>query len=147
MPREDDEDLRWIRPGWFDQGRPCDGYVVVAKQEFPGEDLPTRWAGVTPQAFIDSFGAGVRWAVTASYHTLWYAGVPVVRLWTNADSLRMLVDVSASVAALIDDVLPVDDVPKGTIRRRREFRKRTSVSSQAELKVVLAAARAAHRVR
>jgi hypothetical protein len=118
--------------------------VKYAYGKWGGEDLPQYWSASTPADFVEKFGKGQYWSKTMSYHMLWKDGEPVLRIWTNTTKKTSLVEVSHRLAPHLYDTFEVKPVPPGTLKKRGELPLRVSLSSIAELKVVLLAAKVSY---
>jgi hypothetical protein len=136
VPREDEEDLRWVRVGWFNQERKCDVFVTHAVDLLPGKTMPTNWQARDKYHFIQKYGDGVKWCKTASYHMLIISGWPVLRIWTNAKH-KTLVEISDLLQEQMKSKFEIEFVPEGTKKKRREFNYRTSITLLAELDYIL----------
>lgn len=133
----EDLDFRWVRTGWFDQGRKCDEYVKYAVDYIPGEPLPARWTSNNAAHFVRQFGEGPRWSKTASYHTLWISGHPVLRIWTNAKHVTNI-EVSQKLKLTLEkEGFSFVPVPEGTLNKRKEFRWRRRLMMKEELRFIL----------
>jgi hypothetical protein len=132
LGRQGDDDLRWTRIGWFDQGRPCDAVVKRATSVLPGKKLPPRWR--TDKIEFDT----IMWAATASYHTLYINGYPVLRIWTNTQTVMRL-DMKDSLLSRVTDLIrDYEQIPAGS-RSRREFHSKVYIQRLEELDYILAA--------
>jgi hypothetical protein len=148
--REDEFDYRWIRPGWFDQGRPCDVFVQHATAVLTGKTMPARWTVKTPEEFIEKFGAGVHWAKTTSYHMLLISGQPILRIWTNAKT-KTLVEIADELLPVLNPTIAktyfdIEEVPEGTKKKRGEFNWRFDLTIIEELTYLLTVVKAMYGV-
>jgi len=135
MGRQGPDDLRWIRIGWFDQGRHCDDMVKHAVQEIPGGKMPQRWRAKDLQDFCAKYGEGVNWSLTASYVQLFLGGRPILRIYTNAKT-KTQVELSAMLSQRVKDLLDIEDIPDGT-KFCSPFAYRTNVTQVEELAYIL----------
>lgn len=135
VPREDEDDLRWIRTGWIDQSRWCDEVARYAFSYIKGSIKPQYWAENWPWPEQTN---DLEWSVTASYHLLWVHGQPVLRIWTNT-AKKATVELSDLLAnhKLTKELFEVQDIPAGTLKKRPEFRKKVYVKTLSELVFIL----------
>lgn len=139
----EDTDYRYIRTGWFDQDRACDAFVKQAVKAVPGDIMPARWS---PKDFVETYGVGVKWSQTASYHLLLISGTPVLRIWTNAKYKTLVEIADPLVPVLRGDGFLVVEIPEGTKKKRGEFRWRLSVTLKEEITLILEEIKAAYDV-
>ena len=127
VPREDEDDVRWARTGWVSQDVFCDEVARYAFEQIKGIVLEQRW-------LVQDYP--VSWSVTASYHLLWVAGKPVIRIWTNTKA-NATVELSDLLCDYLKDYLVICDIPEGTIKNRPEFSKRTYVAIIEEMDMII----------
>ena len=137
MPRDDEDDMRWTRVGFINQGRFCDSMASYVYARAKGPTLPNHWTYKTPDAFVEEFGTGIRWAKAGSYHCLYANGVPVFRIWTDTKANHTLCDVSNPIAHALCGVVDVFPVKKGSLAKCRPFTQRFKLTSEAEADALL----------
>ncbi len=140
-----EDDLRYLRVGYIDQGRFIDELVQYARKYVPGEALSIRfWIYRGAEDFVERFGGGVRWATTQNYHLLYFFGVRILRIWTaEGTAENTWVDVSDSLANLLPNVVPI---PKGSLTKCRPFKHRVRVTDGEDLKQILQKAKEIHGI-
>lgn len=130
MPREDEDDLRWVRAGHIDQGRLCDRLVTHAVRALHGQTMPARW-----RMGVDRL-PGVAWSRTTSYHMLLVNGNPVFRIWTNTDADYAWTDVQHTLCPNI--VADVEPIPSGNLKKCKPFVWRFKLQTEEEVDLLIA---------
>lgn len=116
---------KYGRFGHIELNRWCDELAVYSKKEFPGDTLPTRWKYKSPEDFVERFGSGAKWAVTGSYHCLFYNGQYIMRIWTNTNADYAWIDLPAHIASALELYGEIDRIPPGSLHKCRPMTSRT----------------------
>lgn len=137
-------DKKYLRVGYFDQGRPCDSYVQIATFLQKGGLLPDRWKPESAEEFIELFGEGPMWGKSYNSHVLVLAGIPILRVWTNTKSLHVWVDVDDKLSNVLDTCFAIESIPRGNNKKSKPFTKRVKVSSKDDIIKLMVSAKAVY---
>lgn len=127
-----EDDYKYARTGYVNQGRKADHVLTAVLEKLPGDGrLPLRWHHRGVDAFQKRYGALglVLWASASSSHLLLIGGQKVMRIWTDA-SKHCYVDLSEPLAGYLSTAVKfstVEDVPPGNQRKCKPLTKRIRV--------------------
>ena len=121
----------YTRYGHIDLGRECDKMVNEAVTMFPGMVLPRYWKYVSKERFIQRYGEGIVWATTGSYHSMFFKGTMVMRIWTSSRTANVWMDTELEVPECSTPI------PEGDLKKCRPLTRRVLISSQDMMKTTL----------
>ena len=128
---EIDEEYKYARTGYVDQGRKSDQVLATVLAHLPGNGrLPLRWHHHGAEAFQKRHGhlGLVLWAPASNSHLLLIAGQKVLRIWMDTAN-HCYVDLNANLAAYLSTATfsKVEDIPAGNVRKCAPFTKRMKI--------------------
>lgn len=134
---EGEEELKYIRVGYVNQGRKSDSLLKLFLDRLPGNGvLPLRWHYRSYDAFMRRHGhlGMVVWAAANNSHLLIINGYKVLRIWTDT-SHSCYVDVNDPVDAQmqIHSWGKTETIPEKNIRKSKPFTKRWKISEQYQM--------------
>lgn len=135
----DIEELKYVRIGHQNEGRPCDEYVDFAFHLLPGNVLPLYWR--FSDDFVKTYGDGPLWAKPYNYHMLIYKGSPVVRIWTWTKSNEVWVTVHDDLVDRLKETFSVYEIPEGNLVGSCPHTKRILLSSLEDVGVLMSVVR------
>lgn len=107
------------RLGHINEGTLSDQLALRVFEQLKGEILPDRWRYVDPDTFIEKFGDEPMWSITKSYHCYMTKGRHMFRMWTNADTPYMWVDVDVSLSGPLQPFVETHSIPDGSRHKCR----------------------------
>jgi hypothetical protein len=128
-------DIRYRRRGYVDYGRTSDRILAEFILAFPSSNyLPDGWRHTGPESFVLRYGhMGVLlWAASASSHTLFYCGTPIIRIWTDAKKSCYVEAKSLVLTDFVIDIIP----PKNT-RKSAPFAHRVRLGNPHDATLIL----------
>lgn len=139
MTAEEEDDWRYLRPGFVETGTNSDKLVRYAAEKLPGGTLPQRWAWKSQDSFLDRFGdlGKYIWAKTASYHMLMVGGRHAFRIWNDCPQTA-LVDVDVALVPDLADVYDVMEIPPSTYKKTKPMTKRIRIESTKDVDLLIA---------
>lgn len=126
---DEETDLKYLRVGYVDLGRPCDKLVQCIFSLLPGEVMPHRWQLGTKEEFIKTYGEGNKWGRTQSAHFFLHDGIPIFRMWNNQNTEYALLDITEELAIALDPIFVIEKIPEGSFTKTKPFIYRTRIST------------------
>lgn len=131
--KDDLKEIKYARVGHENQGRKCDEIVQYVTSTVGAKDsqtLPPRWSWKNRDHFLNTYGHGVMWAKTQSYHLLMLDGMHAVRIWTDSPD-SCLVDISPNlVEPLRRQGFEIESIPKSSQKKTKPMVFRTRVFTE-----------------
>lgn len=136
---EDNTFHKYMRIGHMDEDRLCDRLSRYCFDKLSGDILPPRWRYNGPEKFIERFGGGFKWSITKSYHGLFLNGQYVLRMWTNAYTPYVWVDIPGHFLHPLSLNMEVIDIPEGSLHKCRPMSLRAKVTEESQIDLLIVA--------
>ena len=128
-----EEEYKYARTGYVDQGRKSDILLASFLEQLPGDGkLPLRWFHRSVEAFQKSYShlGVVLWAPASSSHLLLVAGQKIIRVWHDSER-HCLVDLNEPLANYLSSRgFSVEAIPAGNIRKCKPMTRRVRVTQK-----------------
>ena len=131
-------ETKYKRLGHIDAGKVSDKLAIYCHDTILGDRLPKRWKYESSGKFVEQFGEGVKWAITASYHGLFLDGEYIFRIWTDTGKDRAIVDINSHLyPTLLLSYFSIDRIPLGSHRKSKPMVYRIEVKDTKDIDTLI----------
>lgn len=140
-----DDEYKYARTGYVDQGRKSDALLATFLEQLPGDGkLPLRWFHRDVSSFQKSYGhlGVVLWAPASSSHLLLIAGQKILRVWHDTER-HCQVDINEPLANFLRTKnVEVATIPAGNERKCKPMTHRVKVGQKFQAVEIMKAVKA-----